>query len=327
MTPSKNNSAPNPRSLRKVFWGITAVTVLALMGGGGWLWISSSGQPASASGVLGDKTQMGVVEIVTGDVEGLSDYYGNKVGLEVMESTENSTVLGLGGNELISLVEDLDSPAPTASEPGLYHSAILYPDEASLATTLVRLAESAPESFQGSADHSVSQAFYFGDPDNNGLELYVDRPRDQWRWNGGSVDMTTVVLDPSQFIAQHLGDKEARDAVMGHVHLKVGNLEDAKSFYTDSLGFDITSQIDGAVFYSAGGYHHHLATNTWSSNNALERTTALGLGSLTVTVESADEITALIKRLGRDGLGYTSISSDVVVADPWGNLVRFTVVD
>src|SRR5690606_28037910 len=142
-------------------------------------------------------------------------------------------------------------------------------------------------SFTGSADHLVSLAFYFDDPEGNGVELYWDRPREEWRWQDGSVAMDTLPLDPNGFIAEHRvapGDLAATGAVaatgaaaapgsaaasIGHVHLKVGNIDVARAFYVDTLGFEVTvGSWPGALFASAGGYHHHLGMNAWQSRGA-----------------------------------------------------------
>lgn len=139
----------------------------------------------------------------------------------------------------------------------------------------------APQSYGGSADHAVSLAFYFADPDGNGLELYTDTPREDWVWQDGQVSMGSAPLDPNEFIQTHLGRSAtttaAGGATMGHVHLRVGDLARARAFYADVLGFAVTAESDGALFHAVGGYHHHVATNTWGSAGAGEHPESLGL--------------------------------------------------
>ena len=142
-----------------------------------------------------------------------------------------------------------------------------------------------PSSFTGSADHLVSKALYFDDPEGNGLELYCDRPREQWGWENGHVAMATDPLDPHGFLREHLPDPDALDgaAAVGHVHLQVGDITTAQQFYVDTLGFEVTAVFGTqALFVSAGGYHHHLALNTWQSRGAQARWAALGLGEVTI---------------------------------------------
>lgn len=215
-----------------------------------------------------------------------------------------------------------DHTTSTPTEAGLYHSAILYPNEAALAATILQLATIAPGTFQGSADHAVSLAFYFVDPEGNGLELYVDTPEDTWVWEDGEVQMGSAFLDPNAFIEEHLTQDLPGTATMGHVHMKVGDLEVAEAFYADTLGFAVTARSDGALFYSVGGYHHHLATNVWQSSGTGVRQNPVGLGSLSVQVEGGAALQELQERLDVADVGYESTDEGISVKDPWGNTVR-----
>src|SRR5690606_6609255 len=126
---------------------------------------------------------------------------------------------------------------------GLYHTAFLFRDQTELASAVASVARKYAGQFQGSSDHLVSEAFYFGDPEGNGVEMYVDRPRDQWKVNDeGGIDMATLALDPNRYLQQHLTEAGAETvadtpAIVGHVHLKVGDIDTAKQFYVDTLGF------------------------------------------------------------------------------------------
>lgn len=320
---------PARRKSRLLVVTIGAVVALGVIIGAAF-WIfgpagaaaeTASGAPAPRADGLPAETTMGVNELKVRALDEVAEFYEVGVGLEVLASESDEVLLGHGDEPLIRLVRS-DEPLPQPDAAGLYHTAILYPDEATLAETLMQVAQNAPESYQGAADHTVSQAFYFGDPEGNGVELYVDRPRDEWTWNDGMVEMGSDPLDPNQFIDEHLGDSAAGTAVVGHVHLKVGDLDEARVFYAETLGFDVVSEADGALFYSAGGYHHHLATNTWVSAGAGPRSTEVGLGSVTISLPTAADVEAVAERAAAGGLASETTAGGVIVEDPWGNRVR-----
>lgn len=263
----------------------------------------------------------------------MRDYSVRAVGLEVLSENEDQVLLGTD-HPVLQLTVGEGEPFSTPTEAGLYHSAILYAYEASLAATIYRIATVAPQTYQGSADHAVSLAFYFVDPEGNGLELYVDTPEDTWRWVNGEVRMGSAALDPNAFIQEHLTEADAAaitdgplatDAIMGHVHMKVGDLAEAEAFYADTLGFAVTARSDGALFYSVGGYHHHLATNAWQSQGAGERANDTGLGSLSVVVESEAAVQQVADRLDAAGHASELTESGLTTVDPWGNTVHLIV--
>ncbi|MEB4615970.1 VOC family protein, partial [Leucobacter sp. M11] len=287
---------PASRPKRGTWVAIIVAAVLVLAGGIAWAAIALAADgDGEQRGLLGERVGMGGVELRVANLDLVRGFYEDAVGLDVLDADEDRAVLGADGRALITLEQErADTITPDSpSEAGLFHSAILFPSERDLAATLQRIADTAPERYQGSADHHVSQAFYFGDPEGNGLELYVDRPRDEWTWTGDRVQMGSDPLDPNQFIQQHLGDGDAADAVMGHVHLRVGDTEEAKRFYHGVLGFDVTAEEPDALFLSAGGYHHHLAANSWNSRGAGVRADGLGLIRFTVQLGSAEELAGI----------------------------------
>lgn len=329
--PHMTDSTGTQPRLRK-FAIVAAIAVV--LAGGIWAIFAAtggvSGSSASAdvapAAQLPDSTHMGVVELRVRDIDAMQRFYVDAVGLSVLGEEKGAVNLALSDQPLLRLVPAAEgSAAAKPTDAGLYHSAILYDEPQMLAQALLSIAEVAPTAFQGSADHAVSQAFYFGDPEGNGLELYVDRPRDEWVWQDGEVQMGSDALDPNEFISEHLGTGSGEDrqqiAQMGHVHLKVGDLAQAEGFYADVLGFAVTSRADGALFYAAGGYHHHLATNTWQSDGAGQRSEAAGLGSVTVVVGSQGDLTAVQDRIAAAGLSSTSSDKGISVEDPWGNRV------
>lgn len=298
--------------------------LLVLAAGGTWWAVSASGaDDAPVASVLPAGTRMGPVHLKTADLDPMRAYYVDTLGLGVLDETDSSVTLGTGGREVLSITEDVDGAPDAPTQAGLYHSAFLYEDEESLAAALAKVARTAPQSFQGSADHAVSLAFYLGDPDGNGVELYVDRPADEWDWKDGKVVMGSAPLDTNAFIAEHLAGQDTGIPDIGHVHLRVGDLDQARVFYADTLGFAVTSETNGALFFAAGGYHHHVATNTWMSNGAGARTSELGLGSFTVEVDDG-EITKVKERLDAQDVNHRNVDGVLVTEDPWGNTVRFT---
>ncbi|HLS48437.1 MAG TPA: VOC family protein, partial [Actinomycetaceae bacterium] len=236
------------------------------------------------SDVLPATTHMGPVTLLVGDLDALTAYYRDAFLLEVLRQEGETVALGRRGVELLILQRDWSLPPNQPRSAGLYHTAFLFDSKAELATVLAAALTHGRAHYVGSGDHAVSEAFYFTDPEGNGVELYADRPRESWQWSNGSVHMTTDYLDPVQFLRAHLTDdsrelvatqaarQEAgalRQAAVGHVHLQVGDTATAKDFYVDTLGFETTLEMGNqALFVAAGGYHHHMAMNTWNSLGA-----------------------------------------------------------
>lgn len=288
---------------------------------GGIVYASRPNLPPTST--LGPGAHMGAVEIFVKDPAVVSEFYQDGVGLQTINTEEDSITLGTGDTPLMILTRS-DAAGDNPTSAGLYHSAFLFESESALANTLARIGEQFPASFQGSADHSVSMAFYFSDPEGSGVELYVDRPSDEWQWNAdNTVTMGSYALDPNEFIAQHTRNMEPVQPgiTMGHVHLRVGNLDDAERFYVDSLGMSVTAHAKGATFFSANGYHHHIGTNTWSSAGAGIRPESRGLGTMNIHVTREQDLVALTDRLDATSVSYERIGETVQFADPWGNTI------
>jgi catechol 2,3-dioxygenase len=242
-------------------------------------------------------------------------------------------VLGRGANPLVRLVHTPDLPAVDRRQAGLFHTAFLFDGPAGLAATVYRAAQEPRSRFVGSSDHSVSEAFYFTDPEGNGVELYTDRDRSAWIHDGGEIRISTEFLDPNLYLQRHLTDETLEAGPhgagrVGHVHLQVGDLATASSFYMDALGFETTqSGYSGALFASAGGYHHHVAMNVWNSRGAGPRAAALGLGDVSVTVPTATELESLAARLKARSVPFAADGRSVSLADPWGTPVTVSLPD
>jgi catechol 2,3-dioxygenase len=281
--------------------------------------------------VLASATAMGAVTLAVADLDTMVAYYQAGVGLDLLAEEGGRASLGRGGRTALVLEQRPELRHASPSQAGLYHTAFLFAEQPDLAASVYSVASRYSSSFTGSSDHLVSKALYFNDPEGNGVELYWDRPRDQWRWRGNTIEMGTIYLDPNRFLAENLTDAGAEsgpagDAGVGHVHLKVGDIATAKAFYVDTLGFEVTTEFgDSALFVSAGGYHHHLGMNTWHSAGAGTRTPALGLGQVSIAVPTAEDLGALRERLTARRVPQRDTGEAVTFEDPWANTVRVTV--
>jgi catechol 2,3-dioxygenase len=276
---------------------------------------------------LAADTAMGAVTLNVADLSVMTAYYRDAVGLDLLASEGDRVTLGRGAVPVIVLEPSPELARAASTEAGLFHTAILFDTEATLAAAVYSVARRHPESFTGSSDHLVSKAFYFDDPEHNGVELYWDRERTAWSWTHGSIEMSTLYLDPNAFLQEHLTEQGADDprlgsARVGHVHLSVGDTETAHEFYVRRLGFDQTIAYPGAIFVSAGGYHHHMAMNVWNSKGAGRRSRTLGLGRVDIEVPSADDLGALTERMTHYGLEVRDDGRAVAVDDPWGNTIQ-----
>ncbi|MFC0672571.1 VOC family protein [Brachybacterium hainanense] len=285
--------------------------------------------------VLSTSTGMDAVTLRVGDLEIMTDYYTRALALEPVEErsrgAEVHRVLGRGAVPFVRLVSTPGLPGVDPRQAGLFHTAFLVEDRAALAGTLVRAARHERSRFVGSADHLVSEAFYFTDPEGNGIELYRDRPREDWTWKDGQVQMDTLHLDPQAFIDEHLTEEALERpgdlaGIVGHVHLQVGDVQRAREFYLDALGFEATAGIHPrALFASAGGYHHHIAMNTWNSAGAGPRAASLGLADVAITVPGREDLDALAARLRGRGLAFADSGRSLVAHDPWGTQVTVSL--
>ena len=277
---------------------------------------------------LAADTGMGAVTLRVADLDRMIGYYRDGVRLELLVQEGGRAVLGRGATPIVILEQSPDLRHATPGSAGLFHTAILFDTRADLAAALYSVATTYPTTFTGSADHLVSNAFYCTDPEGNGVELYWDRDRSAWSWTHGQIEMATMYIDPNEFLREHL-TQEALDTArirpgrVGHVHLSVGDVASAREFYVDRLGFDTTAAIgDQALFVSAGGYHHHMAMNTWNSRGAGRRAPALGLGLVRIEVPAADDLGALNERMRHFGIDTDDDGRTVEFEDPWANRIE-----
>jgi catechol 2,3-dioxygenase len=217
-------------------------------------------------------------------------------------------------------------PAGGGGQLGLYHFAILLPDRAALGRLVGHLAEQGTRA--GAGDHLVSEALYLADPDGLGIEIYADRPRAGWRRRGRELLIATDPVDVED-LRRAAGDAAWRGmpagTVIGHVHLTVGNIDEASAFFSEALGFDrMTWSYPGALFFGAGGYHHHLGTNTWSGAGA--RPPAPGDARLlewTIELPEAAAVADAVRSLADAGHPVEHVvAGEALTRDPWGTPIR-----
>lgn len=280
----------------------------------------------TSSQLLPANSAMGAVTLWVANLDVMIRYYRDAVGLEVISELIGRAVLGHAQNEIVILEHKPMMKHASPHEAGLFHTAILFPSQAALAQAVYSVAQKHPGTFTGSADHLVSKAFYFNDPEGNGVELYWDRDRTEWSWVHGNIEMDTIYLDPQQFLSEHLTESEVQDEKrVGHVHLSVGSIPAAEDFYVKMLGFEKTLNWGGAaLFVSAGGYHHHMAMNTWRSKGAGKRQLALGLGNVEIILENQDQVLETKERLDFHRLDSQFDSGTAKVEDPWGNVISIS---
>lgn len=265
------------------------------------------------------------VSIKVKNLENALTFYQNIIGFKVLEKSAGKAILTTNGKTpLLTLEQPADViPKPDRSA-GLYHFAILLPSRTDLSVFLRHLLETGYP--LGAADHYVSEALYLNDPDGNGIEVYRDRPSDEWTWNNGLVDMATEQLDANGILAE--SDAEwtglPEDTLMGHIHLHVNDLKKADEFYTKGLGFQVVSYYPQAVFLSTGGYHHHIAINTWQGAGApTPPKNSVGLNWYTLVYPDDAAREKVIKQLQQVGAEISKEANYYVTTDPAGNQIRF----
>ncbi len=288
--------------------------------------LSSSTEPGAA---IHPATRIGSVALIVSDLNRSLDFYDRMLGFRRLSETDGMVVLGTADQPLLSLIEKPGARRQPPFSTGLYHVAILLPSRADLARTIQRLAYTHYP-LGGAGDHLVSEAFYLDDPDGNGLEIYRDRPRSEWQWVGNRVQMATDPVDINSLFAEIEGDQRPWQGLppqtqIGHIHLRVGNIQRAVDFYHGVMGFDITAQLPGAAFFSAGGYHHHIGVNTWQSQNApLPPADSVGLRDFSVALPNQAEQDRLVARLHAAGIDLKQQDAGIVVPDPWHNTLLLT---
>jgi catechol 2,3-dioxygenase len=265
------------------------------------------------------------VRLRVADLDRQREFYERAIGLGALDDAEDVIRLGIDGTVVVELVANSAAGPRPPRTTGLFHLAILVPGRAALAGALARLAATG-WGLTGASDHLVSEALYLNDPEGNGIEIYRDRPRSEWRYDGGGLQMSTLPLDLDGLMTE-VDAAAAPEAGMdpgtriGHVHLNVADIREAEEFYAGALGFDVTVRgYPGALFLSTGGYHHHIGVNTWAGPGAPPPPPD-SRGLVWFELTNGDEATAdgLRTRLQGAGAEIEDTPTGLLTSDPSGN--------
>jgi catechol 2,3-dioxygenase len=290
---------------------------------------------------INPSTKIGYVSLNVSDIQSSLEFYQSILGFRLIQKKSSADRVYLSSGEaqssfpMLELVQtsQTDSNLASSRRAGLYHFAILLPERKNLSDVLLYLSEKQDKiHFDGLADHLVSESIYIRDPDFIGIEIYADRPQSEWKWNrknnnnnNNQLQMATLPLNTNDLL------REATDkgwtgmptnTVIGHVHLHVSNLSNAMMFYRDILGLNLTTTYPGAYFFAAGGYHHHIATNTWLGTNILPASReSIGLNHFSIELPNKEEFDRTLKQLQQQNIveSNSEISSKAIfIQDPNG---------
>jgi catechol 2,3-dioxygenase len=270
---------------------------------------------------------IGAIGLVARDLDRLAGFYQQLLGLTVQERTGRLTRLGTaGGVTLIEIEHRPDALPDDERAAGLYHTAFLMPTRLDHARWILHIAQQRVP-ITGASDHGVSEAFYLDDPEGNGIEVYNDRPPERWQRADGLIVMPTKPLDV-EAILRETKPAEAYVAApeglrIGHIHLRVGNVERAEEFYRGAVGLDLTRRRGGATFMSSGGYHHHVGANVWHSDGAgLRDPNRAGLAWFSMEAADRAGYDTVAARLEAAGVALTATQAGAEIQDPWGTRIR-----
>ncbi|CAM3485104.1 VOC family protein [Marinicrinis lubricantis] len=270
------------------------------------------------------------VHLLVSDLNRSISFYTEVIGFKVLEQSDSKAIFTADGAAPLLTVTESENVQPMQPRrTGLYHFALLLPTRRDLAKALRHLVQTGYP-LQGASDHLVSEAIYLGDPDGNGIEIYADRPKEDWSWRGDQVVMSTEPLHVEELMS--LDDQEAwtglpSGTIMGHIHLHVADLHAAEQFYCNGLGFDIVTQYGTqALFISTGSYHHHIGLNTWNGvGAAAPDPNHVGLLFYTLVLPSQVALNETIQRLQQIGAWVEEQHSVTWTKDPSGNLIELRV--
>jgi catechol 2,3-dioxygenase len=270
-------------------------------------------------------TTIGAVHMTVADLDRSLRFYQEALGFQVRQRAGETARLGAGGPDDLLVLSERPGARPARRTTGLYHFAVLVPSRLELARSLRRLAETRTP-LQGFSDHLVSEAIYLADPDGNGIEIYRDRPRDEWPRQNGQLQMATDPLDVDGVLAELEYETEPwaglrPETTIGHIHLHVADLRAADAFYHGVLGFDRILRLAGSAdFVSAGGYHHHIGYNTWAGVGAPPPPPdAAGLRFFVVRLPNDAELARVADRVRKAGLPLEETEAGLLTRDPSQN--------
>jgi catechol 2,3-dioxygenase len=269
-------------------------------------------------------TTVGAVHLTVADLDRSLTFYERAIGLPTRERTNGRASVGTSDRELLVLIEE-PGARPARGSTGLYHFALLLPERVDLARWLAHAARDRVP-LMGASDHFVSEAIYLSDPDEHGIEIYWDRPRERWQGRVGER-MTTLPLDVEGLLRELVEpaaepfDGLPAGTVMGHVHLKVARIDETIAFYRDVVGFELTAALGpAAAFFAAGGYHHHVGANVWeSAGGSPPLPGAAALRRATIVLPSPAERDEVVRRVAASGRDPEETPEGPLVSDPAGN--------
>ena len=267
---------------------------------------------------------LGPVHLVVSNLDRSIAWYERSLGLALHDRSADEAALGDGSEPVVVLHRDHDARSP-GRHAGLYHYALLYPDRRSLALAAARLAETQTP-ISGASDHGTHEAIYLDDAEGNGIELAADRPRERWPQGLGYAG-GPAPLDLRSLLAEAAGEAPGPAGTglrVGHMHLHVGDIDQALGFYRDLIGFEEQANLGSAAFVSAGGYHHHLGVNIWRGRGVGPAPAhTIGLRHWTVLLPDAAAVAAVRARVEAAGVPRDAAGDGFLVRDPWANAVVF----
>lgn len=264
------------------------------------------------------------VEVKVRDLQRSLKYYQEVIGFKVLKEEANKATLTADGQTaLLTIVQPKTVEEKTGLTTGLFHFALLLPTRRDLANIITHFRQTGV--YFGASDHDVSEALYLRDPDENGIEIYIDRPESEWTWQFDQVHMVTEPLNIPNILVEATGEWNGlpTDTVMGHIHLSVSSLSAAEEFYTKGLGFDVVTRYGGqALFISTGRYHHHIGLNTWYSEGAPKLgENQVGLKTYSLRLDNEEQAEEMKKNLRAIGAPVTDINGGFQTEDPAGNTI------
>ncbi|WP_049904320.1 VOC family protein [Natrialba asiatica] len=272
-----------------------------------------------------ETARIGRAALNVADLEAMVEFYRDVVGLAVHTRSETTATLGADDTPLLVVEQTESAPPRQRDEAGLFHTAFRVPTREALGAALDRLRDRW--TLTGASDHYVSEALYCRDPEGNGVEIYWDKPRTEWpRNDDGTIVIGTVPLELDAVAAASNGASSVPpETSIGHVHLEVSSLAAARTFYGETLGLRVQTELESALFLAAGDYHHHLGVNTWNERTQPATTRHRGLAWFEFSLPDQAAVDSVRRRLVETDHSVTELDDEVgiAVADPDGITVRF----
>lgn len=273
--------------------------------------------------IVPETARIGRTALLVNDLDEMVAFYRTVVGLSVLTRSESEATLGAGGTPLLELIADETATPRDPTRAGLFHNAFRVPSRVALGAAVERVRERWE--LDGASDHYVSEAVYLRDPEDNGIEIYTDRPRDEWpRADDGTIDIGTVPLNLDAVVGRSDGAETVpAETTVGHVHLEVTDIDAARAFYVATLGLRLQTDSPSALFVAAGDYHHHLGLNAW--NRRSRPAGGRGLAWFEWLVPDEDTLATVRRRFGDAGVSCRDADDGFEIADPDGIDIRFRV--